>query len=205
MANNHSGFVATENTPLSIPASALLANDTDPNGYTLSISGVGNPTNGTVTYSAGTQTVTFVPTTGYTGAASFTYTITDGHGGTASATVTLTVNFPTASLFSAEAPSNVALDDGTPVELGVKFQTSVPGTITGIRFYKSPQATAQSETCGVPRVRYSQAPPLPTKRQAAGSRSTSQIPWRSRREPLTSSPTLRTTTIARMTNTLFLR
>ena len=29
-------------------------------------------------------------------------------------------------------------NDGNPVELGVKFQTSVPGTITGIRFYKSP-------------------------------------------------------------------
>ena len=64
-ADNDSGFIATDNTPLSIPASALLANDLDPNGFTLSITGVSNPTNGTVSYDATAQTVTFVPTTGY--------------------------------------------------------------------------------------------------------------------------------------------
>ena len=82
VANNDSGFVATENTALSIPASALLANDTDPNGLPLSIAGVSNPSNGTVTYNSSTQTVSFVPTTGYSGPASFTYTITDGQSGT---------------------------------------------------------------------------------------------------------------------------
>ena len=39
-----------------------------------------NPSNGTVTYNASTQTVSFVPTAGYTGTASFTYSITDGQG-----------------------------------------------------------------------------------------------------------------------------
>ena len=138
MAKSDSGFVATENAPLSISASALLANDTGPSSYTLSISGVGNPTNGTVSYNASTQTVTFVPMTGYTGAASFTYTITDGHG-TASASVTLTVNKPITSLFSASSvPTNVA-HTTTPLVLGVKLQTSVAGAIQGIRFYKSVQ------------------------------------------------------------------
>ncbi len=93
-ANNDSGFVVTENSSISIPASALLANDVDPNGFTLSITGVSNPTNGTVSYSASTQTVTFTPTAGYpapsnTGPASFNYTISNGHGGTATALVSL--------------------------------------------------------------------------------------------------------------------
>ena len=80
VANDDSGFIATENTALSIPASALLANDTDPNGLPLSIAGVSNASNGTVSYDPNTQTVSFVPTAGYTGTASFTYSITDGQG-----------------------------------------------------------------------------------------------------------------------------
>ncbi|WP_197433717.1 cadherin-like domain-containing protein, partial [Bradyrhizobium sp. CCH5-F6] len=50
--------------------------------------------NGTVSFNAQTNTVTFTPTTGYTGAASFSYAIADGQGGTATATVSLTVNAP---------------------------------------------------------------------------------------------------------------
>jgi len=68
----------------------LLANDSDPNGLSLSIQSVSNPTHGTVTYNSSTQTVTFTPTGGYTGSAGFTYTITNGQA-TASAQVSLTV------------------------------------------------------------------------------------------------------------------
>jgi hypothetical protein len=141
VANSDGGFVATKNFPLSIPASALLANDTDPNGYPLSIMGVSNPNNGGVVYNASTQTITFTPTTGYVGPASFTYTITNGNGGTASATVSLTVT-STFTLFSASAtPGTVTVNDPSSVELGVQFQTSAAGTITGVRFYKGPQNT----------------------------------------------------------------
>jgi len=142
VANNDSGFVATINTTDSIPASALLANDTDPNGLPLSITGVSNPSNGTVTYNASTQTVSFVPTTGYTGTASFTYSITDGQGA-ASANVALLVNDPSvASLFTpTSTPSIVTVNDSNSVELGLKFDASVNGQITGMRFYKSPQNT----------------------------------------------------------------
>ena len=92
-ANNVSGLITTENTALLIPASTLLAGITDPLGYSVSLSGVSNPINGTVSFNASSQTVTFVPTTGYTGPASFIYTVSDGHGGTGSAGVSLTVNF----------------------------------------------------------------------------------------------------------------
>jgi hypothetical protein len=143
VANSDSGFVTAKNNSLSIPVAALLGHDTDPNGYPLSFAGVAKSTNVPSPINASTQAVTFVPTNGYTGSASLTYTITNGHAGTASASVMLTVNLPTASLFSAsDAPANATLNDGTPVELGVKFQTAVAGTITGIRFYKGPQNVA---------------------------------------------------------------
>ena len=139
IANNDSGFVATTNTALSIPASALLANDTDPSGLPLSITGVSNPSNGTATYNSSTQTISFVPTGNYTGPAGFTYTISDGQAA-ASGNVSLTVN--DAGLFSPTAtPSITTVNDPNPVELGFKFQAATNGSILGIEFYKSPQNT----------------------------------------------------------------
>jgi hypothetical protein len=139
VANNVSGLVDTTNTTLSIPASTLLANDFDFNGQPLSISGVSNPSNGTVSYNAATQTVSFVPTTNYVGPASFNFTITDGNL-TASANAALTVS--DASLFGqAYTPSMVTVNDPNSVELGVKFQASKNGSIIGLEFYKGPQNT----------------------------------------------------------------
>jgi hypothetical protein len=146
-ANNVSGFVATMNTSLTIPAASILANDLDPNGYTLSISGVSNPTNGTVSLSSDFQTVTFTPTPSYpspnyTGTASFNYTISNGNGGTATGLVSLTVTVPTSNLFSATStPGTITVNDAGGVELGVKFQATSSGKVIGIRFYKGPQNT----------------------------------------------------------------
>jgi hypothetical protein len=143
VANDDSGFVATENTALTISASALLANDTDSTGIPLSITGVSNPSDGTVGYDPNSQDVTFVPTAGYSGTASFTYSVNDGNGGTASANVSLLVNDPsTVSLFSpTSTPSIMTVNDPNSIELGVEFQASTNGDITGIRFYKDPQNT----------------------------------------------------------------
>lgn len=141
VANNDSGFTTLVNTALPIAASALLANDTDPNGLPLSISSVSAPVNGTVAYNSSTQTVTFTPTANFTGAAGFTYTIKDSAGGTASANVSLNVNPATAtqSLFSSSAtPAIITENDSSAVELGVRFMAAANGLISGIRFYKGP-------------------------------------------------------------------
>ena len=69
---------------------AVLANDSDPDGGTLSVTSVTTPTHGTATINAGT-TVTYTPAAGYSGPDSFGYSISDGQGGTASATVSITV------------------------------------------------------------------------------------------------------------------
>jgi hypothetical protein len=145
VANNDTGFTVTLGTPLTIPAAQLLANDSDPNGSALSISAVGTPVNGGVVLNLAAQTVTFTATA--TGPASFTYTIKDALGLTsaAPATVSLTVNAAgsiTASLFTATTVPGILTDsDTSSVELGVKFQSSVAGRITAIRFYKGPQNT----------------------------------------------------------------
>jgi len=67
----------------------VLANDSDPDGDTLSISSVSAPANGSATING--DTIDYTPNPDYYGTDSFTYTITDGTD-TATATVTVTVN-----------------------------------------------------------------------------------------------------------------
>ncbi|WP_052417262.1 retention module-containing protein [Cellvibrio mixtus] len=89
-SSHHAAIMnVVEDIPLSIPASSLLANDTDADGDTLSILSVQGAVNGTVALVGGN--VVFTPASNYNGAASFTYTITDGKGGMATATVNLQV------------------------------------------------------------------------------------------------------------------
>lgn len=68
---------------------AVLANDYDVDGDTLSISTVTAGANGTVAISG--TSVNFTPKSNFVGTATFSYKISDGKGGTASATVTVTV------------------------------------------------------------------------------------------------------------------
>ena len=88
MANTDSATTA-QNTAVTLEASTLLANDTDANGDTLSLTEVSNAVNGSVTFSNGN--VIFTPSTNFTGNASFDYSISDGQGGTSSATVSVAV------------------------------------------------------------------------------------------------------------------
>jgi Domain of unknown function (DUF4082)/Cadherin-like domain len=146
VAANDSGYSTNTGTPITIQASALLVNDSDADGDTLTITGVSGALNGTVSWNAQAQTVTFTPTSGYSGAASFNYAISDGKGGTASAQVALTVNGPAAgaeqNFFAANAtPSVVLVADNQPVNLGMKFQADTAGWVTGIRFYKGADNT----------------------------------------------------------------
>jgi hypothetical protein len=74
-------------TAVTIP---VLANDTDPDGDALTVTGVSSQVGGTATVVGGT-TITYQPTAGFAGTGSFTYAISDGHGGVGSATVTVVV------------------------------------------------------------------------------------------------------------------
>jgi hypothetical protein len=144
VANSDSGFTVNENGSITISAATLLANDTDPSGLPLTVTGVSNPTNGVVSFDANAKTVTFTPNAGYSGSASFGYTVADSSGETAAGTVALSVHDTgtTVSLFSpTSAPAITSANDPNSVELGFKFQTTIAGEITGLRFYKAAENT----------------------------------------------------------------
>ncbi|MBK7892526.1 MAG: DUF2341 domain-containing protein [Bdellovibrionales bacterium] len=70
----------------------VLANDTDANGDTLTITAVSSPTAGTAVRVG--QTIRYTPTQDFPATDSFTYTISDGRGGTDTATVTIGYQIP---------------------------------------------------------------------------------------------------------------
>lgn len=106
-----------EDTPVTIP---VVANDTDADGDTLTITGfLELPLNGTITFTP--TDVTYTPNANFNGTDSFSYTITDGKGGTSSATVTITV-----------APVNdapVAVDDTAATPQNTTLTVPAPGVL----------------------------------------------------------------------------
>ena len=79
--------VTAEDFPVTI---AVLANDSDPDGDTLSVT-TASAANGSVTINAD-GTISYTPNANFNGSDTITYSISDGNGGTATATVTVTVN-----------------------------------------------------------------------------------------------------------------
>lgn len=77
-----------EDTAVVIPATTLVANDTDADGDTLVVAAVGTATHGTVTLAGGN--VTFTPEADFFGTATFAYTVSDGTS-TSTSTVSVTV------------------------------------------------------------------------------------------------------------------
>jgi hypothetical protein len=88
----------------------VLANDTDPDGNTLTVTSVTQPARGgTVTLNAD-STVTFKPAAGFSGVATFTYIVKDGFGGMASAMVSVNVSTLVLALSFDEGIGTVAAD-----------------------------------------------------------------------------------------------
>ena len=83
----------------------VLANDTDFDGDSLTVTAVGTATHGNVIINPD-STITYTPSAGYSGTDAFTYTISDGNGGTSSAGVSLT-------LLPVPTMQAITIDDGT--------------------------------------------------------------------------------------------
>jgi len=83
-------FNPSEDSAFSISTSLLLANDTDANSDTLTVTSVQNALHGTVSLNG--TTITFTPDANYNGPASFSYTISDGKGGTSTAVANFTID-----------------------------------------------------------------------------------------------------------------
>ena len=103
------GATVASNAVLAIGVAELLANDIDLDGDTLTVTGVGNALNGTVSLSGGV--VSFTPAPGFVGQATFDYTVEDGFGGSDTGTVTVEVT-----------PADATVE--TPLALGAGTVTS---------------------------------------------------------------------------------
>ena len=102
------GATTTADTQVAIQ---VLANDSDPDGDPLAITGTTEPANGSVSVAGGT--VYYTPNGGFVGTDTFQYTVGDGAGATDTATVTVTVEDVVAV---PDAPANItAADSGIGV------------------------------------------------------------------------------------------
>jgi len=112
-------------------ATLAAAGGTPP--YTWSIASGALPAGLTLT--AATGVISGTPTA--TGTASFTVKVTAGSQSVTKA-LSVTVNSSTAMIWPTN-PTPAIVDGGDPgaVTLGVKFQSDVAGSITGLRFYKA--------------------------------------------------------------------
>jgi len=117
---NDDSATTQEDTPITID---VLANDTDVDGDTLTVTNLAQPSNGTATLDAG-PTVTYAPNPGFVGEDTFTYTANDGTFDSNVATVTVTVEAvndpPVASDDSA------ATQEDTPVTIDVLANDTDP-------------------------------------------------------------------------------
>ena len=108
---------------------AVLANDADADGDTLSVTTVTVPAHGTAVVNAN-GTVLYTPAFNYEGADSFSYFISDNQGGVASATVSLTIagNPNLAPVVNAGVDQAIALPVTLAWLAGTASDDGVPGT-----------------------------------------------------------------------------
>jgi hypothetical protein len=120
-----------EDTTAVIADAALLGNDSDPDLQTLRISGVANPSHGTVTHT-GTQ-IAFVPDADFHGAAGFDYTVTDGLAtAVGSVVVTVTaVNDAPVVVTSQGVVHYTENADPVTIDPGIEVSDADSATLTG--------------------------------------------------------------------------
>ena len=117
---------AAHDTPVT---TNVLANDSDPDGGTLSVTGatVTNPTQGSVVVNPD-GTLTFTPANGFSGQASITYSISDGQGGTDSATLVVNVAAaPPTDVTTVTLSATASVTEGG----SIVYTASVNNAVTG--------------------------------------------------------------------------
>ena len=113
-------YVTEEDTPLTISAPGVLANDSDIDGDSLSAILVNGPAHGTVSLGAD-GSLTYTPEANFNGSDSFTYQASDGSLASGETTVSITVT----SVADASIPNNDAYSTGEDVTLTASAETGV--------------------------------------------------------------------------------
>ena len=146
LAAQTAGQNAVVGSLFSLPLPAGTFTDPDA-GDTLTYTATaadGSPLPSWLTFTAATRTFSGTPATTDLGTLSVKVSATDLGGLAASETFNIAVATAptTVSLFTASnTPAQTSLNDGTPLEVGVKFTSSVAGQITALKFYRSPSDT----------------------------------------------------------------
>lgn len=87
-------------------------------------------------------TVSATTITGLTNGTAYTFDVTSTNGvGTSERSDRSVAVTPNPTLFDFGSPATADVGNASPVELGVKFRADFAGSVTGIRFYKSPGNT----------------------------------------------------------------
>jgi uncharacterized protein (TIGR03382 family) len=136
----------------------VMANDTylpDP-PETLTIIGVTQPANGSVTFSA--TGVLFTPNPGFRGVTTFTYTISDPSNTTDTATVTVTVGQPNNPPTANDDTFTVAEDSATATFNVLANDTPLPDTNEGLTVIAVTQPANGTVTFTANNVRFTPAP-----------------------------------------------
>jgi len=125
VASNDS-YTTNQGQPLNEAAPGVLANDTDPDGDTLTAVKVSGPTNGTLTLKSD-GSFTYTPSAGFSGSDTFTYKANDGTADGNVATVTITVNpvDTTAPTVVSVVPSDGQAGVSTSTNITIAFSEKI--------------------------------------------------------------------------------
>src|SRR5439155_23223 len=120
VAATDDSYSPPEDTPLTVSAPGVLANDSDVDGDILTAVLVSGPAHGTLTLNADGSLV-YMPAPNFNGTDSFTYKASDGQAQSGVATVTISItHISTAPAAATDtSPSTLSLHDALPISPGV--------------------------------------------------------------------------------------
>jgi hypothetical protein len=124
-------LVAAGGMPVTFTGASLVANDTDPDGHTITITVVAaSGTEGGTIVANGGDSYTYTPPATFTGVDRFTYSVRDSFGGTATATVSVSVT-PAAPPAPTGLVLSLGFDEGSGSTAMDASGGGLHGTISG--------------------------------------------------------------------------
>jgi Domain of unknown function (DUF4082)/Bacterial Ig-like domain/Bacterial Ig domain len=147
-------YAGSSSNPVSVAPTATFSKPVVPGTASFTLTGPGGSTvAGTTTFDSTDMVATFTPTTSLAAGTTYHAAISGAQDNFGQTMTTYTYSFITSQAYNAggQCPCTVWPDvapsgasdaaDTSSVELGVQFQATTSGTISGVRFYKEPDNT----------------------------------------------------------------